>query len=79
LPQIEIVFIIGKHKLAIEVKSTTNATKKHLSDLQRFTEEYEGKKAILVCNEPFARVHDGIYILPCEEFLKQLWNGDLIS
>jgi predicted AAA+ superfamily ATPase len=62
--QIEIDFVLGDHEVAIEVKSTTNATPSHAKGLMSFAEEYTVKKQILVTNDPFPRKMGNILVLP---------------
>lgn len=76
--QIEIDFVLGDHEVAIEVKSTTNATPRHAKGLISFAEEYTVKKLILVTNDPFPRKMGDILILPYAVFLQMLWAGDII-
>ena len=76
--QIEVDFILGNNEVAIEVKSSDRISSKHLSGLKAFMEEYEVKKAIVVCTEPIPRIVNNIHILPWQDFIKQLWNGELI-
>ncbi len=76
--QIEVDFILGHHEVAIEVKSSSKITTKHLTGLKAFMEEYEVKKAIVVCTEPLPRIIDNIQILPWQDFLAQLWTDKVI-
>lgn len=76
--QIEVDFILGNNEVAIEVKSSDRISSKHLSGLKAFMEEYEVKKSIVVCTEPIPRIVNNIHILPWQDFIKQLWNGELI-
>jgi hypothetical protein len=48
------------------------------SGLKAFKEEYEVKKAIVVCTEPLPRIVDTILILPWKDFLEKLWAGQII-
>ena len=73
--QFEVDFILGD-SAAIEVKATTNAGAKDLKGLRAFREEGVTKHHILVCRESTARIHDGILILPWDEFLSRLWNRE---
>jgi hypothetical protein len=41
--------------------------------------EYRPARAFVVCNERVPRVHEDIRILPWRDFLKKLWNGEVIS
>lgn len=77
--QLEVDFILGKHQVALEVKGSDNISARHLRGLKAFMEEYEVEKAVIVCTEPRARLIEGIYILPWQDFLKQLWKGEIIS
>lgn len=77
--QIEIDFVLGDHEVAIEVKSTNNANKRHIKGLQYFEEEYNVKHSILVSNDPFPRKINNITILPWKIFLQKLWNGEFIK
>jgi len=77
--QIEIDFVLGDHEIAIEVKSTDNAGKRHIKGLQYFEEEYNVKHSILVSNDPFPRKIGSVSIMPWKIFLQKLWNGELIK
>jgi predicted AAA+ superfamily ATPase len=76
--QIEVDFILGDD-IAIEIKSSSNINQRHLNGLKKIAEEYQFKQLILVCNEPFARLHDEIWILPWKIFLEKLWRGELMA
>lgn len=77
--QIEVDFILGDHEVAIEVKSTNNATPRHTKGLKSFAEEYHVKSLILISNDPFPRQMGEVMVLPWQVFLKQLWNGEIIK
>jgi predicted AAA+ superfamily ATPase len=75
----EVDFILGDHEIAIEVKSTELASATHLKGLRRFKEEYTVRRSILVSLDSKPRkTEDQIEILPWQEFLKQLWGGEVI-
>lgn len=76
--QIEVDFILGDD-IAIEIKSSSNINQRHLNGLKKIAEEYQFKQLILVCNEPLARLHDKIWILPWKIFLEKLWRGELMA
>jgi len=76
--QLEIDFVLGDHEVAIEIKATEQAHKRHLKGLKAFSEEYETKKLILVSNDPYPRLVDNILILPWKVFLERLWNDEII-
>lgn len=77
--QLEVDFILGKHQVALEVKGSDNISSRHLRGLKAFMEEYRVDKAVVVCTEPRARLIGNIHILPWQDFLKQLWKGEIIS
>lgn len=76
--QIEVDFILGENEIAIEVKSTTNVSSRHIKGLKSFAEEYKTKQLILVCNEPLPRLIDNVLVLPWNVFLERLWAGEVI-
>jgi len=76
--QLEIDFVLGDAEIALEIKSTNNATPRHAKGLLRFAEEYSSKKLILVTLDPFPRQMGDVLVLPWKLFLTQLWNGDLM-
>ena len=63
--------------LAIEVKVSRNVTENHLKGLRSLREENIFKRFILVCQEEYPRIMDGVEILPWRYFLDQLWKGNL--
>ena len=76
---LEVDFILGQGEVAIEVKGTNRLDNRHLRPLKTFIREYRPAKAFVVCNERAARLHEDIRILPWLDFLKMLWNGEVIS
>lgn len=76
--QLEVDFVLGDHKVAIEVKSTENANPRHLKGLRKFSEEYETTHLLLISNDPLAREIDSIKILPWKVFLQKLWSDEFI-
>ncbi len=76
---IEVDFVLGDMRLAIEAKASARITRDHLKGLRTLVEEHShvGRRAV-VCLEPRARrTDDGIDILPAEDFARRLWQGDL--
>ncbi len=72
----EVDFILDG-KIAIEIKST-RIDQRDLSGLRTFIAEYKPLKAIVVSNERLKRSVDNITIMPWQEFLDQLWRGEII-
>ncbi len=77
--QLEVDFILGNHEVAVEVKSTDNVQLRHLKGLKAFAEEYDVNHKIVVSNDPYPRLVGDIRILPWKQFIKMLWDGELIS
>jgi predicted AAA+ superfamily ATPase len=77
--QMEVDFILGDHEVAIEVKSTNNATPRHAKGLNSFAAEFPVKKLILVSNDPFPRQMGAVLVLPWHLFLQKLWSNEIIS
>jgi len=76
---LEVDFILGQGEVAIEVKGTSRVDDADLRSLKTFIQEYHPARAFVVCNEGAPRVHEDIRILPWRDFLKMLWNGEVIS
>lgn len=77
---IEVDFILGNMRLAVEAKSRSNISSHHLRGLRSLIEDHpEVGRRVLVCGESKARTtEDGIEILPVETFVRRLWDGDLV-
>jgi predicted AAA+ superfamily ATPase len=76
---LEVDFILGSGEVAIEVKGTSRVDNAGLRSLKTFIQEYRPTRAFVVCNERAPRMHEDIRILPWRDFLKMLWNGEVIS
>ena len=70
----EVDFLLGD-AVAIEVTSTTRATKDSVRGLKALTEEGIFPIRMLVCREDEYRLMDGIHVVPWREFLENLWQG----
>jgi len=77
--QLEIDFVLGDHEVAIEVKSTANATPRHAKGLKKFAEEYPVKIQLLITNDPFPRQMGDCLVLPWQIFLQRLWAGEIMK
>ena len=74
---LEVDFILG-HRLAIEVKSTTRVSDKHLRGLRAFREEEPRCELLLVClDETDRTTEDGVRLLHWRRFAELLWSGAL--
>jgi len=76
--KIEVDFVIGDMRLAIEAKATANVTRKHLKGLGTLAEEHPDVPRMVICLEPRPRrTDDGIDIVPATDFAHRLWQGDI--
>lgn len=69
----EVDFCIDE-EIAIEVKSSSNVTEKHLKGLKALREEGIFNRYVVVCQEEHPRIIDGIEILPWKYFFEELWK-----
>lgn len=74
---LEVDFVLGNGKVAIEVKGG-RLNKKDLSGLDAFINEYSPQRSIVICNEREKRLYGKIEILPWEFFLRELWAGEIL-
>ncbi|HEY3304162.1 MAG TPA: AAA family ATPase [Candidatus Binatia bacterium] len=76
---LEADFVLGDGQVAIEVKGTNRVERSELRPLMAFRDEYSPRQTLVVCNERAERIHEGIRILPWRVFLRELWEGKIIS
>lgn len=74
----EVDFVIGD-EVAVEVKATSSVSRRDLTGLQRLAAETTLKRQFLVCRESGPRLIGAIQIVPIEDFLKRLWDGELLA
>ena len=72
----EVDFVIGD-SIGIEVKATEAAHASHFRGLKALHAQQPLKRKILVSQDPRPRKVDAIEIMPVEEFLRQLWAGEV--
>jgi len=65
--------------IAIEVKTSTIISAKHMKGLKALREEGFIKKSIIICREFRPRLLDGIGIYPWNYFLDLLWDNKILS
>lgn len=78
---LEVDFVLGSGRIAIETKISTNIDISDLRGLVAFCEDYQPMHALVVCQAPRKRViatigKTDIIVLPWEDFLKNLWGGN---
>ncbi len=78
---IEVDFILGDMDAAVEVKASTRLRPEHGKGLTHLIMDHpEVKQRIIVNLEERPRLRDdGILVLPAGEFLRRLWNGEIIA
>lgn len=78
---LECDFVLGREgDVVIEVKGSTRLRPSDLRSIRAYVDEHSPRQAIVVCNERDARrTSDGIWILPWERFLVQLWSDAVVE
>lgn len=76
---IEVDFVVGDMKLAIEAKASAKITFDHLKGLRQLAQDHpKVQRRVVVCLEPKRRVtEDGIQILPVRELVREIAAGEL--
>lgn len=74
----EVDFIIGDD-IAIEVKSSRNIQDKHLKGLKVFSEENICSQYFVVSQDKINKKKNNINIIYWKDFLKKLWQGELLD
>ena len=77
---IEVDFVVGDMRLAIEAKATARISSSHLKGLRTLVEEHPGvSRRLVVCLESRPRrTSDGIDVMSAENFAASLWRGELL-
>ena len=73
----EVDFIVGD--AAIEAKSAACINKHDMKGLKALAEEGAFRRRVIVCREPRPMTVDGIDILPAAEFIRRLWNDEIVD
>jgi predicted AAA+ superfamily ATPase len=74
----EVDVVIGKAKVAIEIKSSKEVQSNHTKGLKAFIEEFPETRSIIVSLDKNYRLMNGLEIIPAELFLKKLWSGEIV-
>lgn len=75
---LEVDFVLGGGKIAIEIKGANRVDKRDMTGLIAFMEGHSPKRSIIVCNEREKRLHGKIEILPWDNFIYELWQGNIL-
>jgi len=70
--------IIGDGRLAIEIKSVDEVKSRHLKGLKGFLEDFPKARVIVVSLDKYPRILNGVETIPAMQFLKLLWNNEII-
>jgi predicted AAA+ superfamily ATPase len=78
---IEVDFIVGDLRLAIEAKATARVHADHLRGMRELAREHPklGRRVVVSLDERPRRTEDGIEILPAAQFARRLWSGELLA
>ena len=75
----EVDIILGDGLAAIEIKSAREIHSHHLKGLKAFAEEHPETRLIVVAREETRRISGHVEIIPYQEFLQKLWDGQLFQ
>jgi len=76
----EVDIVIGEADLAIEIKTSKQKSMREFKGLLAFGEEFPNAKLIAITFDDTKRlINNKIEVFPWQEFLKQLWNDELVS
>lgn len=73
----EVDFIIGD-TTAAEVKAKKNVSQRDLRGIKAVKDEKKLKRYVVVSMEARPRTVEGIHILPWQDFLQKLWEGEFV-
>lgn len=76
---LEVDFILGQMEVAIEVKGGNKVHDQDLKPLKVLAGENKIKRCLVVCLEKEPRKIGQVEIMPWQEFLSALWQGDIIG
>jgi predicted AAA+ superfamily ATPase len=78
---VEVDFIVGDMRCAIEVKGARRIANHHLKGLRELKRDQPGigRRIVVGLEDPPRRTEDGIEILSANEFARRLWKGELIE
>jgi uncharacterized protein len=75
----EVDFVLADGAVAIEVKSSGNASAQNLKGLVHYVNSYTPRRAIVVTNEAVRRKIGVIEFIPWRDFLEDLWAGKILA
>jgi predicted AAA+ superfamily ATPase len=72
----EVDFVIGDD-IAVEVKASDMAHSGHLKGIKSLSKQHALRRKVVVSMDQRRRKVEGIEIMPLEDFLENLWAGEL--
>jgi len=76
---VEVDFILNDMEVAIEIKSSQRVHETDVRALKILQQENKVKKSMMISFESEPKIlADNIYCLPWQQFLAQLWNGEIV-
>ena len=75
----EVDIVYGDAEIAIEIKSAQEIQPKHLKGLKAFKEEHPSARTIIVSLDIACRTMNDVEVWPVNQFLKALWQGDILG
>lgn len=76
--QFEVDCVIGE-QVAVEIKASNKYNERMLAGLKALKAEKKTQRHILVSCDPVPRVVEGIEVMPFDQFLDELWGGEIES
>ncbi len=74
----EVDIVYGDAEVAIEIKSASEVQSRHLKGLKAFSEEHPSARTIIVSLDTAYRKMNQVEIWPASQFLKALWEGEIL-
>lgn len=75
---LEVDFVLAGGEVAIEVKGTSRVDSTDMRGIRSFVNQYKPKKAMVVSNQREAHMIGDIRVVPWQDFLSSLWQGEII-
>lgn len=75
---LEVDAVIGEAEFGIEIKSSDEVQPRHLKGLHAFSDEFPQARLLIISFDRFTRTVNGIEHWYIHDFLKALWNYEII-
>ena len=75
---LEVDAVIGEAEFGIEIKSSDEVQPRHLKGLHAFSDEFPKARLLIISFDRFTRTVNGIEYWYIHDFLKALWNHEII-